>query len=136
MRLSLAGMKALPITMPGAILLLFAATNVAAAQSHAAGCADSETGTAVECADSAHYEAAARAHRAESLYNQGRTSRAIADYSEAIGLDPKSPEWFRERGEIWLDKGDYERAIADFDRAIELDPRHAQTHYSRGRART
>jgi tetratricopeptide (TPR) repeat protein len=56
--------------------------------------------------------------------------RAIADYSEAIRLDPKNSEWLIRRGNAYLHRGDYyvdstdyDRAIAEYSEAIRLDPK-------------
>ena len=40
--------------------------------------------------------------------------QAIADYNEAIKLDPKNAAAFRKRGNAYYDKGDMDRAIADY----------------------
>jgi len=48
--------------------------------------------------------------------------RAIADYNEAIRLNPQDAGFFNSRGDAWLDKKDYDRAIADFSEAIRLIP--------------
>jgi lipoprotein NlpI len=65
---------------------------------------------------------------------KGDTDRAIADYDEAIRLDPRNALTFNERGLAFETKGDLERAITDFDRAVELRPGTGDVHYNRGRA--
>jgi tetratricopeptide (TPR) repeat protein len=48
--------------------------------------------------------------------------RAIADFTEAIRLNPNDPlNWFR-RGHAWLEKLEYDRAIADWNEATRLNP--------------
>ena len=54
-------------------------------------------------------------------------SRAIADYREAIRLNPNVAFYYLNRGDAWRDKGDNERAIADYSEAIRLDPTSALT---------
>src|SRR5262249_5662959 len=78
------------------------------------------------------------------LPEQGDLDRAIADYSEAIRLDPKLPVAARNRGNAYKDKGDFDRAIADSSEPIRLAPEveaaHPETiirrlaHYNRGGA--
>jgi tetratricopeptide (TPR) repeat protein len=51
--------------------------------------------------------------------------RAIADYSQAIRLDPKYAVAYINRGISYEAKGDNDRAIADYDQAIRLDPKDA-----------
>ena len=42
--------------------------------------------------------------------------KAIADYSEAIRLDPNEPTTFISRGRAWYAKKEYDKAVADFRR--------------------
>ena len=60
---------------------------------------------------------------------QGQTELAIADYDEAIALDPQAAEAFYTSGNAFCDLGDYDRAIADYDEAIALDPQAAEAYY-------
>lgn len=67
-----------------------------------------------------------------SFYNRGNAYRdkfdydqALADYSEAIELDPKQAFAHNNRGIVHRLKGNFESAIADFGEAIKLDPKHA-----------
>ena len=83
-------------------------------------------------------EAEARA-RYSALISQGTADfnardydRAIANYNEAVRLDPKSANAFRGRGKAYRDKGDHSRAIADFNEAIRLDPKSALAFMDRG----
>jgi lipoprotein NlpI len=64
----------------------------------------------------------------------GDLDRAIADYTEAIQLDPNYARAYLNRGIARLAKGDLENAIADFGDVIRLDPKDATAHYNRGRA--
>jgi lipoprotein NlpI len=57
---------------------------------------------------------------------------AIADYNEAIRLDPKLPGPSYNRGLLYTVKQDYDRAIADFSEAIRLDPKFAGAFNNRG----
>ncbi len=72
------------------------------------------------------YAARAKAYRA-----QADLDRAIADFNEAIRLDPARPFLFELRGNAWHAKRDYPHAIADYDRALELNPRLVPAHVSR-----
>ncbi|MHC6204305.1 tetratricopeptide repeat protein [Breznakiellaceae bacterium SP9] len=57
---------------------------------------------------------------------------AIADFTQAIRLDPSSVNTYYERGNAYCGKGDYDRAIADHTQAIRLDPNYASAFNSRG----
>ena len=65
---------------------------------------------------------------AAALYgNKGDQDRAIADYDQAIRLDPGLAHAYANRGSAYTDKMDYDRAIADLDQAIRLDPGFVQS---------
>jgi tetratricopeptide (TPR) repeat protein len=59
---------------------------------------------------------------------------AIADYSEAIRLDPKHPKAYRCRGSAWHQSGQWDKAIADFSEAIRLAPKSPGGYLGRAAA--
>jgi len=59
---------------------------------------------------------------------------AIADFNEAIKLDPNGSSSFVSRGRAYDDKNDYDRAIADFSEAIKLDPNDSYSFFWLGAA--
>jgi tetratricopeptide (TPR) repeat protein len=61
----------------------------------------------------------------EEYFKNGEYVRAIADYDEAIRLDPKDVVAYNSCGLVNAAKGDYDRSIADFGRAIRLNPQFA-----------
>jgi tetratricopeptide (TPR) repeat protein len=65
---------------------------------------------------------------------RGDLERAIADFDQAIKLNPKDSSLYNNRGLAWKAKGDLDRAIADEDQAIELDAKLASAYYNRGLA--
>ena len=65
----------------------------------------------------------------------GRLEEAVADYSTAIGLEPRNANAFHNRGSTLDKMGRLEHAVADFSSALELDPSNATTHNARGLAR-
>ena len=72
--------------------------------------------------------------RGLAYYDKGDDDRAIADYNEAIRLDPKSAYAYSNRGLAYDHKGDLDRAIADYNEAIRLDPKYALAYFNRGNA--
>jgi tetratricopeptide (TPR) repeat protein len=66
---------------------------------------------------------------------KGEIDRAIADYDEAIRLDPNSGAIFNERGIAYKARGDFDRAIADLTEGIRLAPGNADIYYNRGNTR-
>ena len=48
--------------------------------------------------------------------------KGIADYDQAIRIDPTDADSYNNRGQAHLAKGHREQAIADFRKALELRP--------------
>jgi tetratricopeptide (TPR) repeat protein len=66
-------------------------------------------------------------------YNlKGDPHHAIADFDQAIRLDPKNAYAYNGRGGAYIVKGDLDHGIADFDQAIMLDPKYAKFYSDRG----
>ena len=65
-------------------------------------------------------------------YIESQSERAIADYSEALSLDPGHVEaWYMRGIAYWL-QGRHERAIGDYSQAISLDAGDAKAWNERG----
>ena len=56
----------------------------------------------------------------------------MADYNEAIRLDPRNAAAYNARAGSHASLEDYAMAIADYDQAIRLNPGDARPHYNRG----
>jgi tetratricopeptide (TPR) repeat protein len=72
------------------------------------------------------------ANRGFDKWGAGDLDGAIADYSKAIGLDPRDDTAYSGRALAESDKGDDDKAIADYTRVIELDPKDADAYFGRG----
>ena len=70
--------------------------------------------------------------RASRRYDEGRYDQAIADYTEAIRLDPQQADALLNRGWTFFVKEDYDTAIADFEGALKVDPELAGAYEGRG----
>ena len=82
----------------------------------------------------------ASAKTAEEFYKSGEAAfrardyeRAIAAYTEAIGLKPDDTDAYINRGNAYRMKGNPDHAIADFDHVIRLEPRR-DVYFDRGNA--
>jgi len=64
----------------------------------------------------------------------GKYDNAIADFTEAIRLDPTSAFAYCLRAAAYCDKDDCDSAIADYTEAIRLKPEDAEAYYNRGLA--
>jgi tetratricopeptide (TPR) repeat protein len=58
--------------------------------------------------------------------------RAIADFNEAIRLNPRLEMSYENRGAVYGLKGDHERALADLNSALLLDSQDALAYQDRG----
>jgi tetratricopeptide (TPR) repeat protein len=72
--------------------------------------------------------------RAYANLVKGNADAAIADYTEAIHLEPNLAEAYVCRANVYCEKGDLDTAIADYDEAIRLKPDLVDAWYNRGLA--
>ena len=90
------------------------------------------------------------ASRASAYFARGNAwegkkdfDKAIADYDQAMRLDPLYPQAsdklaraHESRGRAWAEKNEFDRVIADFSEAIRLDPSSGEARNFRGWAWT
>jgi tetratricopeptide (TPR) repeat protein len=62
---------------------------------------------------------------------EGKFDEAIADFNEALRLEPQNARALVNRGNAWDGKKDFDKAIADFTEAIRLDPKLAAAYGNR-----
>jgi tetratricopeptide (TPR) repeat protein len=65
-------------------------------------------------------------------FDKGEHDQAIANYTEAIRLNPNDAIAYFKRGECYNLKGERDRAIADFSQAIRLKPDYVKAYVDRG----
>lgn len=86
--------------------------------------------------------ASAYEERGFAYENQKNSTRAIANYTDAIRLFPQNNDnallavIFVIRGKAYRQQKDHARAMTDFSEAIRLDPKYASAYYGRGLAET
>lgn len=73
-------------------------------------------------------------NRGNANIRTGRYDNAIADYSEALKLDPSDADIYNNRGNAFRRKGQHDRAIADYNEAIKLAPNDPDPVNGRGNA--
>jgi tetratricopeptide (TPR) repeat protein len=76
---------------------------------------------------SSQNRSAVYANRGYAWNAKGNYDRAIADYDEAIRLNPKNSISYSNRCVAWMVEGDFNRAIADCGEAIRLNPKNPFT---------
>jgi tetratricopeptide (TPR) repeat protein len=62
----------------------------------------------------------------------GEPALAMADYDEALRINPDYAEAYNNRGNVYFDLGDYDRAIADYDEALRLKADYVTAYNNRG----
>jgi len=71
--------------------------------------------------------------RGQEKEQQGDMDGAVAAYTRAIEINPKSAALYTARGSAR--DHNFQAALADFNRAIELDPKYAPAYHYRGLAK-
>jgi serine/threonine protein kinase len=66
--------------------------------------------------------ATARRHKAMAQNKETLLTKAIMDYSQAIGLSPEDPKLYEQRRQAHILQGNFEEALADARRCVQLDP--------------
>ncbi|KAK6337447.1 hypothetical protein TWF730_002846 [Orbilia blumenaviensis] len=77
--------------------------------------------------------------RSDALKAQGNThfgkqdfQAALAAYSQALALSPRSAALYSNRSATYLQLGQLEQALADADRAVQCDPKWSKAYRRRG----
>jgi len=66
---------------------------------------------------------------------KGDLDGAMADYNQAMKLNPKYAAPYNNRGNVKLRKGDLNGAMAEYNQAIELNPQYGLAYRNRGNAK-
>lgn len=70
--------------------------------------------------------------RAVVYEGQSQLDNALADYNEAIKIDPGAKELYFGRGIVWHKLGKFNEAITDYTQVIKLDPKNGDAYGNRG----
>jgi tetratricopeptide (TPR) repeat protein len=116
--------RTLPVRLVVSLVLVLSAVPALAAANAQEG--DRDIARLTRAIAYAFYE------RGNALLAKGRFDSAIADYSAAIGLDPRLPEPYLGRGLAFEEKKTYDKAVADYTKALQTDPRFTHAYNNLG----
>ncbi len=68
----------------------------------------------------------------QELAKQGKQQAAIANYTEALKLNPKNASIYYQRGNSYYSQRAYEKAIKDYTAAIKIKANYNDAYYQRG----
>ncbi|MCF8374297.1 MAG: tetratricopeptide repeat protein [Bacteroidales bacterium] len=77
-------------------------------------------------------QAEALNNRGFAYYFQGDYEKALADYNQAIKIDPGFSTSYVNRGTLLMDNNKNDWALKDFTKALEIYPKHATAYINRG----
>lgn len=66
--------------------------------------------------------------------SKGEYQKALADFNQALEINPKYSRAYYNRGIVYYDNENYDKAIEDYSKAIELGLRHYDVFNNRGLA--
>ena len=81
-----------------------------------------------------HEKASAYFKRGIAYRHKGELDLAIADFTQALRLNPAHANAYIRRGIAYDKKGDHDLTIADYTKVLELDPDNMFAYHNRGRA--
>jgi tetratricopeptide (TPR) repeat protein len=72
--------------------------------------------------------------RGTDYIDKQQYDQAIDAFTQAIRLDPKYADAYKDRGGTYYRKGEHDRAIQDYSQALKLSPNDAEVYNKRGLA--
>ncbi|NER20981.1 MAG: tetratricopeptide repeat protein [Symploca sp. SIO1C2] len=71
----------------------------------------------------------------ENAYsNTRKLDKAIADFNQALNINPEDAAAYHSRGTAYFTKGELDQAIADFTQALKINPEYDDAYNNRGLA--
>ena len=70
-----------------------------------------------------------------ALEKRGDLKGALAEYSQAIAINPKYADAYFGRGNVRYNLGNKQAALADYNQAIRINRKYAEAYYNRGLVR-
>lgn len=89
------------------------------------------TTKAILSGELSNQDLAAAYYNRGAMWAEGRVyDRAMADYDQALELDPKMVDAYVSRAFIWQSKEEWGKAITDLRKAMELEPEYLGSYYN------
>jgi uncharacterized protein (TIGR02466 family) len=79
-----------------------------------------------------HADARGRFNLGTVLYGLGRHQEAVAEFKEAVNLDPQFADAWNSLGETLRDRGEMEEAVRCYEQALTAQPEHGRARYNLG----
>ena len=83
-------------------------------------------------ANTQRFGAAEELEKANGLFARGDYTQALSAYTRALGLNPRLPEAYNNRGLAYYHLRQYSEAVNDFNQAAALKPNFLQAYSNRG----
>jgi len=71
-------------------------------------------------------------NRGKEFYGKGNFNKAIAEFTQAVRLDPNNATYYQRRGTAFYMKKDYNMAIMDYSKMLQLNPGFMNGYVARG----
>ena len=71
-------------------------------------------------------------NRGAAYERKGDIDKAIADFTKAVEVNPKSARAYDFRGALYSKRNERDLAIADFEKAIAINPKYVNAYNNRG----
>ena len=95
---------------------------------------NSETELWIDCVNKSPNKGRPHNNLGQAFLDQGRDQEAIAQFTEALRIDPTHLEAHNNLGNIFVRQGKYQEAVDHFTEALRVDPSHPAVHHNLGNA--
>ena len=95
---------------------------------------NSEIELMIDCVNKSPNKGRPHNNLGQVFLDQGRDQEAVAQFTEALRIDPDHLESHNNLGNILVRQGKYQEAVDHFTEALRVDPNHPAAHHNLGNA--